>query len=394
METKYWFVLRQSVFIWKKADDCYFYDSERFIGKQILLENIETKHFIENITEIDNLYSLSIETAELKVESLDRLVKTLVQLNMGKLIEQRYADRKPIQLPPLLNLQSDIYRLKDDKLTNATIGENILKNLQFINLQLNNNALPSFYSQLSSFFSSCLGRNSLFEITIKGYSHDLEIDDLFWKQLDKISYAKRFIFELKENAFININKLRSLPLTNFLIEFTIYPDCDIYLMEYVKKLSDLNIHFKYIFPVFSKDDYLAAEKIVKELNLISSLIQPQYNGKNIDFFKEYVYIDEQDILDSHQTKQNIFAHQVINTNDFGKLTITSDSNVYANVHHAPLGTINDDIRYLVYEEMYKGISWRRIRNMEPCSDCVFQWLCPSPSDYELDIGKPNLCHFK
>ena len=74
--------------------------------------------------------------------------------------------------------------------------------------------------------------------------------------------------------------------------------------------------------------------------------------------------------------------------------IFSDGKVYANVYHEPLGTIDDDIRELIYKEMDKGTSWRRIRDMKPCCDCVYQWLCPSPSNYELAIGKPNLCHVK
>jgi hypothetical protein len=35
-----------------------------------------------------------------------------------------------------------------------------------------------------------------------------------------------------------------------------------------------------------------------------------------------------------------------------------------------------------------------IRNQTPCDDCVYQWLCPSPSDYEIAISRPNLCHVK
>lgn len=35
---------------------------------------------------------------------------------------------------------------------------------------------------------------------------------------------------------------------------------------------------------------------------------------------------------------------------------------------------------------------KRVQN--PCNACIYQWLCPSPSNYELAIGKPNLCHVK
>lgn len=51
----------------------------------------------------------------------------------------------------------------------------------------------------------------------------------------------------------------------------------------------------------------------------------------------------------------------------------------------------DNIDDIVLREMKRGQSWFRIRNQEPCNKCVLQWLCPSPSDYELAIGRPNLC---
>jgi hypothetical protein len=55
---------------------------------------------------------------------------------------------------------------------------------------------------------------------------------------------------------------------------------------------------------------------------------------------------------------------------------------------------NHTIQEMLFKEMSEGQSWLRIRNQVPCNDCIYQWLCSSPSDYELDIGKPNLCHVK
>jgi pseudo-rSAM protein len=87
-------------------------------------------------------------------------------------------------------------------------------------------------------------------------------------------------------------------------------------------------------------------------------------------------------------------HQTLNTNDFGKLTILPNGSVYSNVNMEPLGTIENTVYSLVYKEITKGQSWFRIRDQAPCYDCVYQWLCPSPSNYELVIGKPDLCHIK
>ena len=85
----------------------------------------------------------------------------------------------------------------------------------------------------------------------------------------------------------------------------------------------------------------------------------------------------------------------INKNDFGRLTVLPDDKIYANVNHAEIGVMGKDtIASVLYKEMTEGHSWLRIRDQKPCCDCIYQWLCPSPSNYELAIGKPNLCHVK
>jgi pseudo-rSAM protein len=71
-----------------------------------------------------------------------------------------------------------------------------------------------------------------------------------------------------------------------------------------------------------------------------------------------------------------------------------DGYVYANVNDLHLGIINDSPYSLVYREFIDGKSWLNIRKQAPCADCIYQWLCPSPSNYETVIGKPNLCHIK
>ena len=123
-------------------------------------------------------------------------------------------------------------------------------------------------------------------------------------------------------------------------------------------------------------------------------IIPLYNGKNIDFFESNVFTNQDELNTVALNKREIFIRQSLNIHNFGKLTIIANGIVYANVNHAPLGTIDDTIYSIVYKELINGQSWLQIRNQIPCTDCVYQWLCPSPSNYEAIIGKPNLCIIK
>jgi len=118
------------------------------------------------------------------------------------------------------------------------------------------------------------------------------------------------------------------------------------------------------------------------------------NG-NINFFEENVFLTSKDILSVHIGLKDFLRKQVLNKNDFGKITIQSNGDVYANVHYPVLGNIYTlSIYWLIQREISEGQSWLRLRNSEPCKQCIYQWLCPSPSDYEIEIGRPNLCNVK
>jgi pseudo-rSAM protein len=72
-----------------------------------------------------------------------------------------------------------------------------------------------------------------------------------------------------------------------------------------------------------------------------------------------------------------------------------NGDTYANINYPSLGNIaTHSIHEMLYKEMNEGKSWFRIRDQAPCNNCVYQWLCPSPSNYEMAIGRPNLCHVK
>ena len=104
-------------------------------------------------------------------------------------------------------------------------------------------------------------------------------------------------------------------------------------------------------------------------------------------------MQQEDIKDIKLNKQDIFARQKLNTNDFGKIFIMSDGKEYANVNIEPVGNIEEEIDNILCRELVNGDSWRYTRyNVKPCSQCHFNLICPSPSSYELVIGKPNLCN--
>jgi pseudo-rSAM protein len=167
------------------------------------------------------------------------------------------------------------------------------------------------------------------------------------------------------------------------------------LISIAAKLQQENINQMWEIAIASESEYEKAEQLLLLLSErdIEVDIKPFYTNNNLMFFEENIFLSQEDILGTALDRQGIFALQTLNTNDFGKLVLFSDGKIYANVNQNSIGYIYESISDILVKELETGHSWRNTRyNMFPCKQCCFKLLCPSPSNYEFAIGRPNLCH--
>lgn len=160
-----------------------------------------------------------------------------------------------------------------------------------------------------------------------------------------------------------------------------------------KVLLNQTLPFEYVFEVTSVQDCQQAELLIEQFQIKYYCLKPLYTGENIGFFEENIFLNKEEILNTSLSMKDFFARQTMNIYDFGKINIMPNGDAYANINHPVLGNIyTHSIYEIVNKEIEEGVSWFRVRTQEPCNDCIYQWLCPSPSDYEIAIGRPNLCH--
>lgn len=160
-------------------------------------------------------------------------------------------------------------------------------------------------------------------------------------------------------------------------------------------LLSQDLPVEYVFEVSSFEDCQKVELLVEAFQIEKYRLNPVYTGENMQFFEENVFLSKEDILSTPMTIKDFFARQALNLYDFGKINILPTGDVYANLNHPVLGNIyTENIYGIIQKEIDNGKSWFNIRNHAPCSNCVYQWFCPSPSDYEIIIGRPDLCHIK
>lgn len=165
----------------------------------------------------------------------------------------------------------------------------------------------------------------------------------------------------------------------------------------LSRLKNKGHNFKVDFIIQSETQFMLAREFIETSNEAIALdrfsFSPYWNGRNLTFFKKFVYIKKQGLFDSNPSIPDIFARGVINHNSFGHLTVWNNGEVFANINERPLGNIAaGSVAQMVNKALKEKNGWMKTREMvAPCRDCFFSLLCPSISNYEYAAGKNNLC---
>jgi len=377
-------------------------------------ENMETcipeiLELLHSLHEKKNLGCILCEGKMLEVEPYHLFLIEFCKKGMGNISNVEQMPENPIQLMPVLNLQRDVERMQKEE--ERFIGEDVLRYLFEVNIYLNNNCMQDC-PFCSDYFrqSLCCTKNKTGgqqeEMTLSMFQNILSQIrygnigkiNLLGGNLLKYSYYRDFenlLSEYGEQIHIWVhyaNYMNTISIaSNFQYDISItFPVNETAWNHCVTLLKDKQV--KYHFLITGMDDYEAADKLIASYKLTKYSIHPVYTKQNQVFFEENIYTNREEIFQSKSSFRQIFARQKLNTWFFGSLTIFPDGSIYANVNNPVLGNIeNDKLINIVEKEMIENTAWRKIRDKEPCDSCLYQYLCPSPSNYELVIKKPNLC---
>ncbi|MFA8435700.1 MAG: TIGR04150 pseudo-rSAM protein [Marinifilaceae bacterium] len=371
---------------------------------------LSLKAVITELLAPQNNYAIQITEEQLKDSSVNSFVSNVRESFSGDLIDQAETMFKPVILKPQLNLQRDISKLKREDF--RSVGENIKSYLSELSIYVtgqcsrNCTDCKSKHKQINwctkNEESLSLEKISKFCDQINGTQistiNFLGGDLLNYQKLPELIEITKLLNPIKrfhvhyQNISKATDKLAILNQPqhelNVLVDFPLQP---VELEQTIDYLKSTHLTHKWEFAIANEDEYDQLEKIIDSHQLSDVKIKPFFDGSNLDFFRENIFMSREDLHQQEISRKEIFAHQSLNTNHFGKLIITSDGKVFANLNHSQIGIIDESIREILFKEMNEGTSWLKTRNTAPCSSCVYQWLCPSPSNYEEAIKKPNLC---
>lgn len=402
MNNKHWFTLHGDTFLWLKDNIGLAYNADNKNRFQFpLSDKIEKICYQLLVTE--NLYTAELTDEELDDDEINRWIHSLINIQAGYLSLNVEFDKRPVSLKPILKVQDNRAYYEDQR--KLGFRGKILQNLHELTFYIN---------------GSVQGNNEYFKQTIYPVKSNQVLDrskilsfiknsrNLFLSNINLVGDLFSYIgFKglINDISDLSIQSTIHISIKNLLnhiqdikqirwpadTRFNILVDT---VFE-VSRLTDIPLPFTITVFVLSENDLMQYSSMfeifpaVQKINYI-----PLYNKENLSFFESNVFIEEEDIDKMELSKNDIFIRQAINTGDFGKLTVMPDGNVYANVNAPSLGTIDDSPYSIVYKEFTNGKSWFKLREQAPCNNCIYQWLCPTPSNYETVLELPNLCHVK
>lgn len=383
------------------------YNTKTGIGMEIRHQDILP--LLRLLHEKKNLGAIYCEGKTLIRHPYREFILEFCSKGMGEVIDVTQMPEKPVQMMPVLNLQKDIEKL--NRINDRDQGEEVMHYLLELNIYLHTvckqrcRHCANYFRQIHC----CRTHIDKPQETLDIGTVENVLSQIQYGVVGKLNLLGGDIFE-----YPYYNELKTLWMgfkgqvhlwnhyANFVDSETIVSDFiyDVIVpfplneCSWNRCLTLLSEGFrvKFHFYIVEEEEYEIIEELVNRNRITNYSIYPVYIKTNYDFFRQSVYMDKEDILGSKLPFDRIFAHQKLNTHFFGSLTILADGYIYANVNSMALGNIfNDTLLEITKKEMLDNTAWRKIRNSSPCSDCLYQYICPSPSNYEIAIGKMNLC---
>jgi pseudo-rSAM protein len=376
-------------------------------GASIETENELCLQLVREVYQPANLGVIELLSCYTENATCIAFISKIIEDDSGKMIEIEDVSCKPVNLLPILSLKNDVDKfIKDGSL--SLVGNGILDYLSELNIFINNTCQQActLCSTYHKHVRCCFKEenthillpedvNNMLHQSI--YSNLKRVNILggnislypYWQELSKV--LSKYDFEY--HYWINEKNINTNPYFSYTDVIFSTPIEKERINQVIKKYK--NEGTCYHFLIENKHHYEIVEESISESKISKFNIIPIYTGNNLNFFKTYVFSDKEDILSSIKSMREIFCNKKLNSIFFGILNILPNGTVKANINASSLGNVHKNtILKAIHKELLENSSWRQTRKSGACGNCLYKYLCPPPSNYEVIIGKTNLCNIK
>jgi pseudo-rSAM protein len=372
-------------------------------GKLFSTCDAEILSMITILNDEKSMYVMEINELEKEETIKKKFIGWLKETYSGDII-QKESIYKPVQFI------SKLYFSNENSAENESNGYDIYKSLFELTIYLNSNCNNSclYCNAYNKQFISCKKNGSSFLelLTVKEIINKTVflskinflggnilfypyIDDLL-HFLDKISATKCFYFNILQIDYPSDLLKFEMSDAKIFILINQYADNET-IDTFYNYLKNKRINFEFIFIIENEHQF---ENFINKTNKEISM-KPFFNGNNYHFFNKYVFLDKNDVLLLKRDLLFIFRQRVFNDYFYGKLIIDVKGDIYTSFNLFKIGNVTHDLSSILLNALHNDSAWKLIKSkLKPCISCMYNFICTPISDYELAIGKPNLCHVK
>ena len=405
---KYWFYLEPYTFLFRNKNGSVVYNTLN--GAYLKCPAVpEIEHILGVWDDAANGYGILLDEADLDKQTVRDFIHEVRDTFSGDCVEHVPGMALPYIFKPTLFLNAEI-RVKEEK-EKTSLGEHILENLNEVTLFFSGKC-SNGCRECSVFFRQ-MNHCTVFEEEELPWEAYVRLLQQFQQTgIQKVNFCVRgnLIANRKcvlllsdfsrssfkkhlwlDSTFLNDSYIDLCQATESVLEVSVCPSKDEDWAYRIREYQYPGIRWKVLVTDEADMERVGHADIPET---VSMQIYPFFTGKNWDFFRDYVFVNKEDLLAEPVSRKTIFRHRALNDQFFGKLYLTPRGDIYPNLNGHPLGNIQEmTLKEAVYKEISEGEYWLKTRHeVEPCRNCVNRDLCPSISNYELVTGKMDLCH--
>ncbi len=413
----YWLYIHPYVYISAKKDHAILYNTLN--GK--LLEYKEEPEILRLINRLKtdrNLYVVKLSSRHI-TPGIGDFIRQIRQAYVGDIVDTALSSTRPVQFKPILSLQRILEGATSTEKHNKRLAKDeIFEYLNTISIYLNDacdrdcRLCSRAYKQFLFCHKNKKGKNEVPFGEIKKLleqtaSSNLAVLNILGgnilkysrlgeliKLLNSLSIRKEyFIHYLNMTAQPDLRDFFTHPHTrlNVLVHFPVEPEI---FAAAVKVIDTHRMEKMFHLVIQEEADMEAAEELISTYRLEHIRYNPYFNGKNIGFFEQHVFLTRESIQESRPSLKEILTRTSINPIYFKKIYVLGNGSIHANINGPKIGELGRSYIFdLLDRELNRGRSWTKIRkHVAPCKHCVFHALCPPISNYEYVLGRYNLCH--
>ena len=405
MDKQFWFYLEHHIYVNIQKNGVLLYNTHS--GGKIISKEDCCIQLIKKLYKKYSLGSVKITEEEYHHPILKQFFFEIVSKKMGKIEEISKVPNKPVILLPILSLNRDIkkLRMEGDYHVPYDFSHYLLEANIILNSDCNHNC-PQCHAYYKQFY--CCSKAHGNEMNGKVLLSILEQLNVF--RTHKVNFTGGNIYLYKNLESIKkINWNQGIDL-NIYIDYKNYMEDDFIdrqhlnilisapldkdvLSTVIKKTKRLSTIYHLV--IESQEQYEMMDALLQQECISNYKVHPFYNGNNISFFEENVYLKEEDIFSNTISMREIFRNQKLNAYYFGSLYFLPNGDICANALCKSIGNVNKlKIVDAIHAELISNTAWRQIRKGTTCSTCLYRYLCPPLSNYERAIKHNNLCFVK